>query len=196
MAKDTTKLSIIKHGARLVHAKGYNNTGLSDILRSAGVPKGSFYFYFKNKDDFGLAIIDHYWEFIAGMGETYLGDTSKPPLERLSNFMDAYQDLFEKMRLRCGCPIGNLMQEMSDLSDAFRKKINTIYSNMKALLQQCLAEAQERGDISVDIDPARTAQFILNSWEGAIMHMKLVKDSEPLTVFKQMVFERILKKEL
>jgi TetR/AcrR family transcriptional repressor of nem operon len=67
---------------------------------------------------------------------------------------------------------------------------------MKALLQQCLAAAQERGDISVDIDPARTAQFILNSWEGAIMHMKLVKDSEPLTVFKQMVFERILKKEI
>lgn len=193
MAKDDTRHTIIREGARLVHAKGYNNTGLSDILAGAGVPKGSFYFYFKSKDDFGLAVIDYYREFIRGMGEAYLLDASIPPLERFSNFMDAYRDLFEKMDLRCGCPIGNLMQEMSDLSEDFRAKVGDVYSSMIGFLEQCIVQAKSRGDVSVDIDPAEAAQFILNAWEGAIMHMKLAKSTEPLQIFKRMVFERILK---
>jgi len=193
VAKDSTRLSIIRDGARLVHSKGYNNTGLSDILHAAGVPKGSFYFYFKSKDDFGLAIIDHYWAFINHMGETYCSDGNVPPLERLAGFMDAYQKHFEKMDLRGGCPIGNLMQEMSDLSEAFREKVGDVYSRMQDRVSLLLKEAKERGDLSGGIDPDRTAQFILNSWEGAIMHMKLIKSSEPLKVFRQMVFERILK---
>ncbi len=193
MAKDATRHTIIREGARLVHAKGYNNTGLSDILAGAGVPKGSFYFYFKSKDDFGLAVIDYYREFIRGMGVAYLLDASIPPLERLSNFMDAYRDLFEKMDLRRGCPIGNLMQEMSDLSEDFRAKVGDVYSSMIGFLEQCIVQARSRGDVSVDIDPAEAAQFILNAWEGAIMHMKLAKSTEPLQIFKRMVFERILK---
>ncbi len=195
MAKDSTRLSIIRNGARLVHAKGYNNTGLSDILHAAGVPKGSFYFYFKSKDDFGLAVIDHFWEFINHMGETYCSGNNIPPLERLAGYMDAYQRHFERMELRGGCPIGNLMQEMSDLSEVFRKKVGDIYSRMQERISLLLKEAQDRGDLAAGIDPDLIAQFILNSWEGAIMHMKLIKSSEPLKVFKQMVFERILKQE-
>jgi len=193
MAKTSSRESIIKHGARLVHSRGYNNTGLADILQAAGVPKGSFYFYFRSKDEFGLALVDYYWEFIRAMGETYLSDTGIPPLERFKGFIDAYHKIFEGMNHNCGCPIGNLMQEMSDLSDDFRKKVGDVYSRMQGFIAQLLEEARDRGDLSSEVDPARTAQFIMNSWEGAIMHMKLVKSSEPLKVFKQMVFERILK---
>jgi TetR/AcrR family transcriptional repressor of nem operon len=193
MAKNTARESIIKHGARLVHSRGYNNTGLADILQAAGVPKGSFYFYFKSKDEFGLALVDYYWEFIKAMGEACLSDSDIPPLERLSRFMDAYQQIFEGMDLCCGCPIGNLMQEMSDLSDDFRKKVGDVYSRMQDFIAQLLEEARSRGDLSPEADPAKTAQFIMNSWEGAIMHMKLAKNSEPLKVFKQMVFEKVLK---
>lgn len=193
MAKDSTRLSIIRNGARLVHSKGYNNTGLSDILQAAGVPKGSFYFYFKSKDDFGLAIIDHYWAFINHMGETYCSDGSIPPLERLAGFMDAYQKHFEKMDLRGGCPIGNLMQEMSDLSEPFREKVGDIYARMHGHIAQMLMEAKDLGELPAGLDPESTSQFILNSWEGAIMHMKLVKNIEPLIIFKNMVFDHILK---
>lgn len=192
MAKEDTRLAIIREGARLIHSKGYNNTGLSDILRSAGIPKGSFYFYFKSKDDFGLAVIDYYWAFIEGMAKSYL-EGSGTPLERFERFIDAYENIFEKMNLSCGCPIGNLMQEMSDLSEDFRKKVGSVYSRMKDAIGKCLEEAKDKGEVPAGFDPAEAAQFILNSWEGAIMHMKLAKSIEPLKVFKRMVFERILK---
>lgn len=193
MAKESTRQSIIREGARLIHAKGYHHTGLSDILQAAGVPKGSFYFYFKSKDDFGLAVIDSFWEIIHAMADTCLTGKDTPPLKRLAHFMDTYQDIFEKMDLRCGCPIGNLMQEMSDLSEPFREKVSDIYARMREPVRQCLIEAQERGELPAGMDAGETAQFILDSWEGAIMHMKLVKSSAPLKVFKRMVFEHILK---
>ena len=193
MARDTSKLTILREGARLVHAKGFHHTGLNEILQAAGIPKGSFYFYFRSKDDFGLELIDYYWEFIHAMGETYLNGGSTPPLERLSLFMDAYQSMFEDMGLRCGCPIGNLMQEMSDLSEPFRAKVGDVYTRMHGRIERILTEAGDAGDLPAGLEPAQTAWFILNSWEGAIMHMKLTKSSEPLKIFKNMVFEHILR---
>ena len=193
MARDTSKKTILREGARLIHAKGFNHTGLQEILSAAGIPKGSFYFYFKSKDDFGLALVDYYWEFIEAMGETYLKDSTIPPLTRLEHFMDAYQAMFENMGLRCGCPIGNLMQEMSDLSEPFREKVGDIYARMHGHIARILIEAKDRGELPAEIDPSNTAQFILNSWEGAIMHMKLVKNIEPLIIFRRMVFDHILK---
>jgi TetR/AcrR family transcriptional regulator, transcriptional repressor for nem operon len=193
MGRDTSKKNILREGARLIHAKGFNNTGLQEILNAAQIPKGSFYFYFKSKDDFGLALVDYYWEFIEAMGERYLSDSSISPLERLASFMNAYHEMFENMGMRCGCPIGNLMQEMSDLSEPFREKVGDIYTRMHGHIAQMLSEAKDRGELRADLDPAQTAQFILNSWEGAIMHMKLVKDIEPLKIFRKMVFEHILK---
>jgi len=194
LGKETTRATIIREGARLIHKKGYNATGLSDILAAARVPKGSFYFYFKNKEDFGLAVIDHYAEAIAAMGLSYLGDISRPPVQRLEDFMDGFTTLFAKMDFTCGCPIGNLMQEMSDLNEAFRDKVGRVYALMAEAIAQCLAEAKDKGDVPEDLDAGQTAQFILNSWEGAIMHMKLVKDNAPLALCKRMVFDHILKK--
>lgn len=196
MPRDISRKTILREGARLVHARGFNHTGLKDILSAARVPKGSFYFYFKSKDDFGLELVDYYWEFIEAMGLSHLKDSAIPPLERLERFMDAYQQMFENMGMRCGCPIGNLMQEMSDLSDTFREKVSDVYARMHSSIEEILMEAVDRGDLSPDMDAHSAAQFILNSWEGAIMHMKLVKSIEPLIIFRRMVFDHILKPRL
>ncbi len=193
MAQSSTREEIIRKGAGLIHAQGFNATGIQQVLDAAGVPKGSFYFYFKSKEEFGLATIDYFREFIQSMADKYLKKDSSPPLEKLSRFFDAYTDIFTKMDLRRGCPIGNLMQEMSDLSETFRGKISEVYCDMQKGIEQLLEEARVRGDINADTDTPQMAQFIINAWEGAIMHMKLVKDTQPLSVFKKMIFQRILK---
>jgi len=52
----------LERGAEIIHLKGFNHTGVQEVLRAAGVPKGSFYNYFKNKEDFGLQVIDYFME--------------------------------------------------------------------------------------------------------------------------------------
>ena len=55
-----TRDRIIETGAEIIHRKGFNHTGIQEILTAAGVPKGSFYNYFKSKDEFGLEVIDYF----------------------------------------------------------------------------------------------------------------------------------------
>ena len=59
MTKRPTKTRIIAEGAKIIQKNGFNNTGILDVLRAADVPKGSFYFYFKSKEDFGLEVINY-----------------------------------------------------------------------------------------------------------------------------------------
>ena len=192
MGKTHAKNDILLSGARLIHEKGYNNTGLQEILSAAGVPKGSFYFHFKSKEDFGLQVMDTYASFIRHMAEKCLRDVALPPLLRLEKFFDCYIRHFQDMDLRYGCPIGNLMQEMSDLSESFREKIGSIYDELCSLIRQCLTDARQAGDLPEDIDAGEAAQFIFDSWEGAVMHMKLVRSSGPLVNCKRMLFSTLL----
>jgi hypothetical protein len=81
------------------------------------------------------------------------------------------------------------MQEMSDLNEDFRSKVSTIYSRMKDCNGIC-GRGPGMGGSSAFHRHLRHRQFISTAG-GAIMHMKLTKDGEPLRLFKQMVFERI-----
>ncbi|MBI9078040.1 MAG: TetR/AcrR family transcriptional regulator, partial [Desulfatibacillum sp.] len=60
---EDAKTRLLRAAAKIVITKGFNDTGLQEILDAARVPKGSFYFYFKNKEDFGLQLIDFYADF-------------------------------------------------------------------------------------------------------------------------------------
>jgi len=62
MTGNETREHIIQTGAELILRNGFRATGINTVLEEAGVPKGSFYYYFKSKNDFGLAVIDAYAE--------------------------------------------------------------------------------------------------------------------------------------
>jgi|WetSurMetagenome_2_1015567.scaffolds.fasta_scaffold658389_1 TetR/AcrR family transcriptional regulator, transcriptional repressor for nem operon len=193
MTKESTKDRIIDHAARIMRENGFNNTGIQEILQSAGVPKGSFYFYFKSKDDLGLALIDYYAEFFCALSESSLRSAEGPPLQRLKQFFEDRRLHWDQEERKSGCPIGNLTQEMGVISDAFRAKLRQVFGRMNNDIRECLVEAQDLHEISPDLDPAATADFILNSWEGALLRMKAEGDTDPLILFEKMVFDHVLK---
>ncbi len=47
---DDTRQHLLDTGYRIMAVKGFSGVGLNEILQSAGVPKGSFYHYFKSKN--------------------------------------------------------------------------------------------------------------------------------------------------
>jgi TetR/AcrR family transcriptional regulator, transcriptional repressor for nem operon len=193
MTREDTKQRILNNGAMLVHSKGFINTGIQEILDASSVPKGSFYFYFKSKEEFGQALVEHYSKFISALFEKYLDDTNRPPLERLQRFFDDSCKFYTSAKFSSGCPIGNLSQEMSDLSEPLREKLNEAYSKMKFAIHSCIAEAQNQGQIDRSLEAGNCATFILNGWEGALIDMKLSKSITPLVVFKDMLFNYFLK---
>lgn len=192
MNKETTKDKILAHAAQIVRKKGFNNTGIQEILQSAGVPKGSFYFYFKSKDDLGLALIDYYAQYLAAMSGPALKSPETPPLQRLERFFEGFRLLCQQEEWRSGCPIGNLTQEMGILSEEFQAKLREVFKRMRESIVECLDLARTRREVNLPLDPAETADFILNSWEGALLRMKAEGNTEPLLLFEKMVFGHLL----
>jgi TetR/AcrR family transcriptional repressor of nem operon len=187
------KTRILKAGARIVLEKGFCDTGLAEVLEAAQVPKGSFYFHFKNKEDFGLQLIDSFAEVLKTGQEKAYGDESLPHLERIRLLFRWQTELFRKNDFIGGCPIGNLSLEMGDRNAAFRKKLNRVFLEMKKNLVSQLEQARQGGELPDSIEPEETAGFILSSWQGALVQMKVSKSTTPHEVFDRMIFERLLR---
>lgn len=194
MTKENTKNRILEHAGRMIHKKGFNNTGIQEILDSAGVPKGSFYFYFKSKEDLGLAIIDHFAQSVAQLGESLLVKAPGSPLERLRGYFGAMRKFFEQENWKSGCPIGNLTQEMGTLNEAFRSKLQSVFNMMQSDIRNCIEQAKLQHEVDEELDLDETAEFILDSWEGAILRMKAEGHVAPLILFEKVVFGKVLKR--
>ena len=184
MAQSSTREEIIRKGANLIHAQGFNATGIQQILHAAGIPKGSFYFYFKSKEDFGITVIDY---FNAATGEIFrrhLNDKTIPPLRRLDALFEYFEAAFAKTGNALGCPIGNLSLDLADTNERLRAHLEAVIKELIAEIESCLREAKNDKSIP-DLDTADTARFIFHAFEGAILHMKVAKDIEPYRAFRR-----------
>jgi TetR/AcrR family transcriptional repressor of nem operon len=160
---------------------------------AAGVPKGSFYNFFKNKEDFGLQAIDYFSDQFSEVAKNIIEDRSVPPLERIKGILRNFMDYFRSTNFTRGCPVGNLAQEMGDLSPAFREKLKEALDRITAGYAGVLAEAQKAGEISDQIDVRETANFIVSSWHGALIRMKVVQNLAPLENHYKFIFDYVLK---
>lgn len=190
---EETKRRIIEAGAKLIHQRGYNNTGLKDILKAANVPKGSFYFYFENKEAFGIEIVNFYREQFRGMVKGVLKDKNLSPIERLQSILNTFHAYFKAQGYTQGCPIGNLAQEMGDLSNPFRSKLKEAMDGMASAFASILLDAQRMGEVPGDLNTRDASIFIVEAWHGAIIRMKVTKDDEALNLFNQFIFDKLLK---
>jgi TetR/AcrR family transcriptional repressor of nem operon len=192
-SRPATCEALLDAGTELILEKGYNHCGLDEILKRAEAKKGSFYHFFSSKEEFGLAVVDRYAAARFATLDRFLGDDSRRPLERLRLFFEDSARRHESMGYRRGCLFGNLGQEMADQSEAFRRRLSDCLRHLHDQIAGCLRLAQEQGDLSPALDADRLADYCLNSWEGAVLRMKVVKSIEPLEEFLEVMFGIVLK---
>lgn len=193
MSKQETKQTLLEIGRQLIFQQGYSATGLNEVLAAAGVPKGSFYYYFNSKEDFGLQVLDHFIERNRARLEANLTDETVDPLTRIRRYFDWYMRYLESVECSQGCLLGNLGQELADQSESFRHKIDEGMLLITGELADCLRAAQAGGQISADLNADDLAQFIYNSWQGAMLRMKVTKSITPLQTFVSTLFDVVLK---
>jgi len=189
--KKDTKQRIFFEGAKLIHLKGYGSTGIQEVLTAAGVPKGSFYFYFKSKEDFGLQLIDYFKEFIYGKWDEIGRSSASSPLEGMRAFFQWFLSLNARNGYKGGCPFGNLGQELGDINDSFQQKLNVVFEEFKAKINQVLIEAKKLGEISEDLDLENLSDLIFSCFQGALIQMKVSRSSRSMENFNQLFFNLV-----
>lgn len=174
-----TRDNILASGQRLMASKGFSAVGLSEILLSAGVPKGSFYHYFGSKDAFGEALLDAYFEdYLADIDKTL----AKPGLNmarRLMNYFASWQESQSFSDCQGKCLAVKLGAEVADLSEGMRAALKRgtagIVSRLAAAIETGVAERS----LSVDDTPERVAQSLYQLWLGASVMVKIVRGVQP-----------------
>ncbi len=89
MPKPSHREKILNLGLEVVHARGFANASVRDIVQAAGVPQGSFTNHFESKEAFALEVINLYYARSAELMRETLRNDSLPPLERLGMYIDA-----------------------------------------------------------------------------------------------------------
>jgi TetR/AcrR family transcriptional repressor of nem operon len=100
--KAPTKATLVDAGLHLMLEKGYHHTGIQEVLQAAGVPKGSFYYYFPSKEAFGREVIAQFAAAYVERLERCLGETTQSPLTRLHRHLDETLTHFERRGCRGG----------------------------------------------------------------------------------------------
>jgi TetR/AcrR family transcriptional regulator, transcriptional repressor for nem operon len=182
-----TKQRLLEAGLSMLLERGYNHLGIQALLEATGVPKGSFYHHFKSKEDFALQVIDAYMvEVHAGL-DACLGDEGCPPLQRVRNFFEATREKYRGEGY-LGCLLGGVGQELSGVSEVFRKKIDWCLAQIGERVAHCLAQAQTRGELPSGADPERLAELLIDCWEGAALRTRLRRDPAPLQAMLDFYF--------
>lgn len=185
-----TKQRLLDVGLPLLLEQGYNGLGIQALLAAAGVPKGSFYHHFVDKEDFALQVVDQYMHGVHEALAACLEDSTRPPLKRVRRFFETVRRGY-KDEGYMGCLLGGLGQELSATSDVFRRKIDECFNEIAAKTAVCLEEAKDRGDLPPSADPKRMASLLVDCWEGAALRSRMRGGPAPLTAMLDFFFSSV-----
>ena len=195
MAKASHRDRILDAGLKVMFHKGYIGSGVRDIVAEASAPQGSFTNHFRSKEVFAREVLDRYFDHLKGLVAQVLDDRSLSPRQRLRRYLDIISERLNVDEFRRGCLIGDFSLEAAPQSDMLRERLVAIFTEWRAPFAACIAEAQTAGEIAATFTPDDLAEFLLASWEGAILRMKVERGPEPLERFKRIAFATVFKKE-
>lgn len=193
MKYGSSKDALLEVGGRLLQERGYSGFGLAEILKTAGVPKGSFYHHFPSKDAFVVQILEGYIAEQTARIESHLTNRALSPVPRLKAFFEAEAERLRREGCKGGCLVGNLGQDQADQNPELRTKLEDTLRDWTGRFSDCLAEGTRTGDVPPGSDIRGLGNFIMNSWQGALLRMKTLKSARPLHQFIEVVFNQLLK---
>lgn len=178
-------------GRELFSRQGYNATGIQAITDHAGVPKGSFYNHFESKEVFAVAIIGQYAEHLQRSWESMVAAAPAQPMAAIRYVFSQMVAYHERKELQAGCLVGNFAAEMALASDACRQGLLQAQLAWRERLAGMIESAQAAGEVRADLPAPVLSALAWDTWEGALLRMKLEKSTAPLQTSIALVLDHL-----
>lgn len=167
-----TRQHILDVTRALMTRKGYTAVGLAEVVAAAGVPKGSFYYYFKSKEEFGMALLDEYFSsYLATVDGLMAAQGSGA--ERLIAYFQYWQQTQGSDFPDDKCLVVKLGPEMCDLSDDMRSVLRKGTDAIIQRITRCAEQGQEDGSVTTVVAAPELAESLYQLWLGASLLAKL-----------------------
>ncbi len=176
---DVTRETILDAAFQEIYRHGFQAASLNNILARTGLTKGALYHHFQTKDALGFAVIDEVVrEGLDAMVFAPLRE-SATPYATLLEIVRRKAERADSENVMFGCPLNNLMQEMSPLDPIFKKRLNAVLKTWQDAVTDALYRGQKQGEVRRNVDCRAAALFIVSAWEGCVgvaKNVQSVKD--------------------
>jgi TetR/AcrR family transcriptional repressor of nem operon len=187
-----TRDLLIQEGLRSFLAYGYDGVGIGPVLSAVSVPKGSFYHFFRSKEDFAVAVLEAYVARYASFRGALENDQTRPPLSRLRAHFEALEKELVATFPAGGCLYGVLSQTITALGPVLRKRLKESFQIWQGSILHVLLQAQEVGDLDPAINAREAAAFLIDAYEGALIRMKSEGVASAFGRFRKFALEPLL----
>lgn len=174
MKKQTANVRqhIIDVARTLITHKGYSAVGLAEIVKAAGVPKGSFYYYFQSKEEFAEALLENYFtRYLIQVEEQLRG--SEPARERLLRYFAFWKDTQGADLPESKCLVVKLGAEVCDQYDSMRSVLASGTREIILRIAACIHQGQNDGSLQDAMDADALAEELYQLWLGASLMAKI-----------------------
>jgi TetR/AcrR family transcriptional repressor of lmrAB and yxaGH operons len=172
---EITRGELITATGRLLAQKGVNGTGLAEILKVSGAPKGSLYFHFPGgKDELTCAALKD----AATHWRAHLQDKMRPAESASGAIVLACDFLarrLERSEFKLGCPLATTTLEVAAENEEIRAVCAHHFTSWIAFLSELFTAY----GMSAERAPA-WATLVLSSIEGALVLSRAERKTEPL----------------
>lgn len=180
----TTRDRLVAEGMRQLMAYGYDGVGLGPLLKSVQVPKGSFYHFFRSKDDFVVAVIQAYDQKYRAIRQRIFDDETRGPLDRLQEYFQFLERELHAEAPFAGCLYGVIAQTLAGREPQVRLALARSFHAWEESLAALLASAQRVGEIAPEADIPDLVASIVEAYEGALIRMKAADDPAVFARFR------------
>ncbi|MFA7091363.1 MAG: TetR/AcrR family transcriptional regulator [Arcobacteraceae bacterium] len=165
--ENNTRKNLIDSAFDEIYSKGYQGASLTTILKNAKVHKGSMYHFFENKKDMALVCIKEkiYERFVQRYSLILALESGY-----LEAFIDGLKDTSQR-DFNKGCPIANIVQEMSNIDEDFKVLMEEIYQSFRKNIKDILDISIQKNEM-IKCDTTKLALYIASTLEGAILSAK------------------------
>ena len=175
-----------------MHERGFANASVRDIVQAAGVPQGSFINHFGSKENFGLEVLNLYYENGHVLIQETLRNDALSPMKRLRTWVERSLGSFNQNNEWNGCLLGNLGAEAGSESELLQRRVGEIFADLRKHISYCLRAAVKAGELPAGTRCDDLAGFIHGSMEGAVLQAKAERSQAPTERFKRVLFSTVI----
>ena len=178
---DLTRHKLLEAAFAEIHRNGFQAASITQILADTGLTKGALYHHFPDKKALGLAVVEEVVRpRLAAMMFAPLADT-REPLAAMQALLAAKAAEDDPGVVTLGCPLNNLMQEMSPVDESFRLQLNGVFQEWVGVVAAALKRGKTAGEVRRDVDAEATAFFIVSALEGCV---GMSKNTQSVTAYR------------
>lgn len=173
-----TRAKLVQTAYEQMHEHGFQGMRVDQVLKQAELQKGAFYHHFNSKIELGYAVVD---EAIRAVLETvWLTqiEEMENPLIEIPVMLETLGERITPLMQEHGCPLNNLAQEMSNLDNGFRQRIDASFTLWINTLASKLDEAKSKHYMRGDVNSQLVSRFIIAVIEGCTSITKVEKTAQ------------------